>query len=78
MIYVRDVHSGKELARWQGHEAPISVLTFSPDRKFLVSGARDGTIKLWDLAFLRKELAVVCFPFFGPPEMGVPRFTDPK
>ena len=59
MIYVRDVHSGKELARWQGHEAPISVLTFSPDGKFLVSGTRDGTIKLWDLPFIRKELAAL-------------------
>jgi WD40 repeat protein len=59
MIHVRDVSSGKELASWQGHEAPISVLTFSPDGKFLVSGTRDGTIKLWDLPFIRKELAAL-------------------
>jgi hypothetical protein len=59
MIHIRDVRSGKELARWQAHEAPIRVLTFSPDGKFLVSGALDGTIKLWDLAFIRKELAAL-------------------
>jgi WD40 repeat protein len=59
MIHVRDMYSGKELARWQGHEAPISVLTFSPDGKYLVSGARDGTIKLWDLPYIRKELAAL-------------------
>jgi WD40 repeat protein len=56
MIHVRDVSSGKELARWQGHEAPITALTFSPDGKFLVSGARDGTLRVWNLLWIRAEL----------------------
>lgn len=31
------------------HEAPITQLVFSPDGKYLLSGAQDNTAKLWDL-----------------------------
>src|SRR5262249_49243455 len=40
MLRIRDVQTGKVLATWQGHEVPISALTFSPDGNLLVSGAR--------------------------------------
>jgi hypothetical protein len=57
LIRIRDVKTGKELARWQGHETAITALTFSPDGKLLVSGARDGTIRVWNLPWIREELA---------------------
>jgi WD40 repeat protein len=33
-----------------GHTKPVNSVSYSPDGKFLVSGAADGTIKLWDTA----------------------------
>ena len=33
-----------------GHVGPVSVLRFSPDSKYLVSGAQDASVILWDLA----------------------------
>lgn len=59
LIDLLDAVSGKVLARWQSHNVPISALAFSPDGKTLVSGARDGTIKLWDIPGIRKELQAV-------------------
>ncbi len=57
LIRVRDVNTGKELARWQAHEAAVTALTFSPDGKLLVSGARDGTFRVWNLPWIHEELA---------------------
>jgi WD40 repeat protein len=60
MIYLLDAtDSGRELARWQGHDVSIAALTFSPDGRTLVSGSRDGVIKLWDLPRIRSELKAV-------------------
>jgi WD40 repeat protein len=57
VIHLWDVASGRELARWEGHEAGVSALTFHPDGTILVSGSKDGTLKLWNLPYIRKELA---------------------
>jgi WD40 repeat protein len=59
MIRLWEVASGRELARWQGHEAGVSALRFHPDGKTIVSGSKDGTIKLWNLPMMGKELAVL-------------------
>jgi WD40 repeat protein len=58
-IYLLDTTSGRELARWQAHDAPLSAPAFSPDGKTLVSGGRDGTLKLWDIPSIRKELSAL-------------------
>jgi WD40 repeat protein len=40
----------------RGHIAFVSSLAFSRDSKHLVSGSRDKTVKVWDLARLDKRL----------------------
>lgn len=32
-----------------GHTAPVNSIAITPDGKHIVSGSRDGTIKLWDM-----------------------------
>ena len=33
----------------RGHTGPVYACGFSPDKQFLVSGAEDGTARLWSL-----------------------------
>jgi RNA polymerase sigma factor (sigma-70 family) len=46
-----DVRSAKELATMQSDPAPALPVAFSPDGKTLVTGAADGTVKLWDVTW---------------------------
>lgn len=45
-----DVATGKERARLAGHPAGVTFLTFSPDGKRLLSGSRDSTALVWNVA----------------------------
>lgn len=54
-VKVWDARSGRELWSGTGHKAPIVLLAFSPDGRWLISGTRGGsdiggvgTIKIWD------------------------------
>ncbi len=42
-------HDGALLSRLLGHTMPASALAFSADDKVLVSGAHDGTIRVWGI-----------------------------
>ena len=48
--------SGREMARWEAHESAVTALSFHPDGKTLASGSKDGTLKLWNLPLIRREL----------------------
>jgi WD40 repeat protein len=56
-IRLWELTSGRELAYWTAHEAPVSALAFAPDGRTLVSGGTDGAIRLWNLPGLRRQLA---------------------
>ena len=38
------------IATFEGHEAPVNSVSFSPDGTMLASGFRDGGVSLWDVA----------------------------
>jgi predicted Ser/Thr protein kinase len=59
LIHLRDVESGRELARWQAHDAAVTALTFSPDGTLLASGAADGSLRVWNIPWIRSELAAI-------------------
>jgi WD40 repeat protein len=56
MLHLCDVASGRELARWPAHDDSVTALQFSRDGQTLYSGSQDGTLKIWNLSFIRREL----------------------
>ena len=44
-----DVRTGEELGAFEGHEAQVMCIRFSPDGKTLATSSVDHTIKLWDI-----------------------------
>jgi WD40 repeat protein len=49
------------LCSLKGHTAAVEALAFSPDRRLLASGGRDGAGHLWDVASSSKPGAYTVF-----------------
>ncbi len=45
-----DVQTGQQITVFTGHTATLSVLAFSPDNRFLLTGDFTGVLKLWELS----------------------------
>jgi hypothetical protein len=56
-VYPWDLATGGELVRWDGHDTAVAALAFDPTGRALASGDAVGSVKLWDLAYLRRELS---------------------
>ncbi|MCS7227404.1 MAG: hypothetical protein NZ839_00380, partial [Endomicrobia bacterium] len=50
------VKTGRLIRTLEGHTGWVYSIVFGPDGKYLASGSRDGTVKLWDS--VRGELII--------------------
>jgi periodic tryptophan protein 2 len=58
-IYVWSVQTAKLLDVLQGHEGPITGVSFNPSRPVLVSSSWDGTVRSWEIFGSGKEVGDV-------------------
>lgn len=58
IVQVWNLDTRKNGALLRGHEGPIEHIVFSPDDRKLVTGATDGTARIWELS-KSKQLAVL-------------------
>ncbi|KAL0291832.1 UNVERIFIED_CONTAM: protein ROOT INITIATION defective [Sesamum radiatum] len=48
-IYFWEVATGKLLKKWHAHYRAVSCLVFNDDESLLISGAEDGSVRVWSL-----------------------------
>ncbi|CAD5206328.1 unnamed protein product [Bursaphelenchus okinawaensis] len=51
-----DHNSKDEVVEFTGHLGPVYSLSYSPDRRLLLSGSRDETVRLWSIEMRRNLL----------------------
>jgi WD40 repeat protein len=49
-IYIQDTATFGTIATLSGHQDSVTCLAFSEDGQILVSGSRDGTVRIWRIA----------------------------
>nr|KAJ0212229.1 hypothetical protein LSAT_V11C400200450 [Lactuca sativa] len=54
-IYLWEVATGRLLKKWHGHYRPVTCLVFSNDQSLLISGSKDGTVRVWSLLMIFDE-----------------------
>jgi len=52
VVDIWDARTGELLETLQGHGVRVESVTFTPDRRGLVSGSLDKTLKYWDVSRL--------------------------
>jgi WD40 repeat protein len=53
-VKVWNSDTGTLVRNFRGHTGLVSSVAFTSDGQLLVSGSRDGTVKVWDLTHLEK------------------------
>ncbi|MDH4361482.1 MAG: caspase family protein [Nitrospirota bacterium] len=59
LIKFVDLSSGEEREPLSGHTGDITSLTYSPDGRLLFSGAKDGTIRVWEVQTGKEQVSLI-------------------
>ncbi|XP_058756704.1 protein ROOT INITIATION DEFECTIVE 3-like [Vicia villosa] len=51
-IYLWEVETGKLLRKWHGHNTAVTCLVFSEDDSLLISGFKNGSVRVWSLLMI--------------------------
>lgn len=51
-IYLWEVATGRLLKKWHAHYRAVTCLVFSEDQSLLISGAQDGSVRVWSLLMI--------------------------
>ena len=49
LIKIWDGKTFELICTFKGHKLPVTCLSFSRDSKYIFSGSKDGTIKIWSI-----------------------------
>ncbi len=61
-LILRDASTRAVKFHLDGHRAKVSAVAFSKDSSLLVSGSRDGVVKLWDVAAGKEKASWIAHP----------------
>jgi WD40 repeat protein len=64
-IKLLDPTTGEVKQTLHGHKGNIYTISFTRDGKFLASGSRDNTVKVWDLTKAEERLSVAATGVYG-------------
>lgn len=51
-IYLWEVETGRLLKKWHGHNTAVTCLVFSEDDSLLISGFKNGSVRVWSLLMI--------------------------
>ena len=64
-VYLFDCASGEPMVTFSGHQAGVGSVAVSLDGRFIVSGSRDGEVKLWDIDYESEVTSRIPSQFTG-------------
>lgn len=58
-IHLYDAEAYHLMAKVQGHDMPVTSLSFDPESRHLLSGGRDAKLVVWNIADLSQQLSYI-------------------